>query len=76
MNIFAFRISQIAKRGMKTDKIRIICNNMLNIIYLSQKKDRLELLKNQLTIQEISDYKLWEGIVDQSNPAKVIPRVY
>lgn len=49
---------------------------MLNIIHLSQRKDRLELLKNQLIIQGINDYKLWEGIVDQSNPAKGISKAH
>ncbi|HRN91896.1 MAG TPA: hypothetical protein PLE75_02765 [Ferruginibacter sp.] len=49
---------------------------MLNIIHLSKREDRLALLKDQLIIQGISDYKLWEGIVDKSNPAKGISKAH
>jgi hypothetical protein len=49
---------------------------MLNIIHLSQREDGLELLKNQLTIQEINRYRLWDGIIDQDNPAKGVSRAH
>jgi len=49
---------------------------MLNIIHLSGREDRLELINNQLITQEIVDYKFWEGIVDPENPARGIAKAH
>lgn len=35
----------------------------LNIIHLAHRKDRLALLNNELHVQGITDYRIWEGIV-------------
>lgn len=36
----------------------------LHIIHLPDRKDRLETLKKELEIQSISDYRIWNGIID------------
>jgi hypothetical protein len=49
---------------------------MLNIIHLSGREDRFELINNQLITQEIVDYRFWEGIVDPENPARGIAKAH
>lgn len=48
----------------------------LNIIHLSHRKDRLQLLNNQLTEQNIINYKLWEGFLDEENPKRGIAKAH
>ncbi len=40
----------------------------LNIIHLSHRKDRMQILVNELNAQGVINYKLWEGIWDRQNP--------
>ena len=48
----------------------------LNIIHLPHRTDRLQLLKNQLQKQKISDYKIWNGIIDIETPATGISKAH
>jgi hypothetical protein len=48
----------------------------LNIIHLPYRKDRMELLNNELIEQEISDYRIWNGIIDSEMPFRGISRAH
>ena len=49
---------------------------ILNIIHLPHRKDRLELLKNELITQEIDDYRIWDGILNAEVPFKGIVQAH
>ncbi|MBK7810073.1 MAG: hypothetical protein IPI50_02360 [Saprospiraceae bacterium] len=49
---------------------------MLNIIHLSNRKDRFKLINNQLIAQGIQDYRFWEGIINPKNPATGIAKAH
>ena len=38
--------------------------NTLHIIHLERRTDRFELLKNELRLQRVTDFKIWSGIDD------------
>jgi hypothetical protein len=44
----------------------------LNIIHLPYRKDRLRALKTELATQGISEYQIWDGIIDQNLPCRGI----
>jgi len=46
----------------------------LHIIHLPERIDRLELLQKELEQESITDYKIWNGIVDPSKTARGISR--
>jgi hypothetical protein len=48
----------------------------INIIHLSERTDRWELLKKELDSQGISDFKIWPGIVDSVIPARGISKAH
>lgn len=48
----------------------------LNIIHLPQRTDRLELLKRELIEEEVTDYKIWNGVLDNFNPMKGISKAH
>jgi hypothetical protein len=48
----------------------------LNIIHLPHRIDRLELLKNDLITQEIVDYRIWDGILDEEKPFRGIAQAH
>jgi hypothetical protein len=50
--------------------------DFLHIIHLPHRKDRLTLLQNELTKQEIADVKMWDGIADNSLPCRGISRAH
>ena len=37
---------------------------LLNIIHLPKRADRFDLLKKELEVQKIRNYKIWDGIID------------
>lgn len=45
---------------------------MLNIIHLERRVDRFKTLMEELQIQQISDFKIWQAIDDQKYPVKGI----
>lgn len=48
----------------------------LNIIHLSHRTDRMDLLLEQLKQQDISDYSIWNGIIDKKITARGICRAH
>lgn len=48
----------------------------LHIINLKHRSDRLNLLKEELAFQEITNYKLWEGILDTQGPKAGIGKAH
>lgn len=48
----------------------------LNIIHLPQRIDRLESLERELRGEEITDYKIWNGVLDAFNPMKAISKAH
>ncbi len=48
----------------------------LNIIHLPHRVDRLELLKNELITQEIADYRIWDGVLDEEKPFRGIAQAH
>ncbi|MBS1520577.1 MAG: hypothetical protein JST50_06245 [Bacteroidetes bacterium] len=47
-----------------------------NIIHLSHRRDRLDLLKGELQNQNIFEYKMWDGIIDPTIPARGISQAH
>ena len=48
----------------------------INIIHLSGRLDREKSLKKELIEQNISDYKIWEGIIDPNIPSRGISKAH
>jgi hypothetical protein len=48
----------------------------LNIIHLPHRTDRFELLQKELASQGITDYQIWNGIMDAELPARGISRAH
>ncbi|HUZ58285.1 MAG TPA: hypothetical protein VMU83_05840 [Hanamia sp.] len=48
----------------------------LNIIHLAQRVDRLQLLKDEIATQKISNFKMWEGVVDNTLTRRGISRAH
>ena len=48
----------------------------VNIIHLPHRKDRLNSLLNQLNQQKITDYVIWDGIVDPYTTARGISQAH
>ena len=48
----------------------------LHIINLKHRSDRLYLLKEELAFQEITNYKLWKGILDTQGPKVGIAKAH
>jgi len=48
----------------------------LNIIHLQHRIDRLLILKEEFTNQNITDFKIWEGIVDCDSPCAGISKAH
>jgi hypothetical protein len=48
----------------------------LNIIHLKKRKDRLQLLDKQLIEQNIYDYKIWDGVLDEENTKRGISKAH
>ena len=48
----------------------------LNIIHLEHRKDRLHKLHNQLFEQNITSYKIWNGVLDEDNPKQGIAKAH
>lgn len=48
----------------------------LHIIHLPDRKDRLEVLKRELEIQNITDYRIWDGIIDSQFTCKGISQAH
>jgi len=48
----------------------------LQIINLKHRSDRLHLLKQELAIQEITNYKIWEGVLDTQGPKVGIAKAH
>jgi hypothetical protein len=47
-------------------------NEILHIIHLADRTDRLELLMNEIRLQQIPNRMIWEGVHIPDNPAKGI----
>jgi hypothetical protein len=71
----SFRISQIAKRGIYGESYIWIMTRLINIIHLPQREDRLLLVKDQLTQQNLQGC-FWPGIPDIDNPKKGIAQAH
>jgi hypothetical protein len=48
----------------------------LNIIHLPHRVDRLKTLNKELAEQQITDYKIWDGIIDPDLPCKGISKAH
>lgn len=48
----------------------------LHIIHLNRRKDRIELLNKELIEQNITNYKIWNGILDKENIKKGIAQAH
>lgn len=48
----------------------------INIIHLPNRTDREESFKKELKEQDISDYQVWEGIIDPKIPARGISKAH
>lgn len=48
----------------------------LHIIHLPHRKDRLEILKKELEIQNITDYRIWKGIINPQSACKGISQAH
>jgi hypothetical protein len=48
----------------------------LNIIHLFHRTDRWKLLMREITEQEITKYKIWSGIIDESLPCRGISQAH
>ncbi|MEP7253451.1 MAG: hypothetical protein ABI683_13765 [Ginsengibacter sp.] len=48
----------------------------LNIIHLSKRIDRFELLEKEIRLQEISDYKIWDGVTDDMSTVRGISQAH
>jgi hypothetical protein len=48
----------------------------LNIIHLPDRVDRGLLLKNELSEQNITEYRIWEGCKDEVNPKRGIAKAH
>ncbi|MBI1782085.1 MAG: hypothetical protein HYR66_12065 [Sphingobacteriales bacterium] len=48
----------------------------LNIIHLRHRIDRLEILTKELQEQQISDYQMWDGIIDAELPSRGISKAH
>jgi hypothetical protein len=48
----------------------------LNIIHLPHRTDRLRILNNEIKEQQIVDYKIWEGILDNELPSRGISNAH
>ena len=48
----------------------------LNIIHLKERKDRAQLLNIELIKQNITNYKIWEGVFDEENPKRGIAKAH
>jgi hypothetical protein len=49
---------------------------MLHIIHLRERKDRAQLLYNELIEQNISHYRIWDGIIFEENPKVAIAKAH
>jgi len=49
---------------------------LLNIIHLAERADRWQLLQDEFTVQNITNYRVWEGIVDDSLIRRGISRAH
>ncbi len=49
---------------------------MLHIIHLKHRKDRWQLLQKELQNQNISEYKIWDGILDRDHPYQGIAKAH
>lgn len=54
----------------------IFASMQLHIIHLKARKDRAQLLEQQLLEQNITNYKIWEGIEDNENPKRGIAKAH
>lgn len=63
-------------RNEKVNEIPYICYMQLNIIHLEYRTDRLQLLQNQLHEQNICNYKIWQGFLDEENPKRGIAKAH
>ena len=61
---------------MRNEKYPTFVIMQLNIIHLKEQKDRAQLLDKQLIEQNITNYKIWEGIEDKENPKRAIARAH
>ena len=48
----------------------------LRIIHLKARKDRAQLIEQQLIEKNITNYKIWEGIEDNENPKRGIAKAH
>ena len=48
----------------------------LHIIHLKKGKDRTQLIEQQLLEQNITNYKIWEGVEDNKNPKRGIAKAH
>lgn len=48
----------------------------LHIIHLKARKDRAQLLDQQLIEQNITNYKIWKGVEDNENPKRGIAKAH
>lgn len=48
----------------------------LHIIHLAHRKDRFDILKRELYSQGITDYKIWEGIIDPEIACRGISKAH
>jgi GR25 family glycosyltransferase involved in LPS biosynthesis len=57
-------------------RIPIFASMQLQIIHLKERKDRAQLLEQQLLEQHITNYKIWKGIEDHENPKRGIAKAH
>jgi len=48
----------------------------LHIIHLKKRKDRAQLLNKELIEQDITNFKIWEGILDEEHPKRGIAKAH
>lgn len=48
----------------------------LNIIHLQHREDRLDILQKELSDNNISDFKIWDGIIDAANSITGISKAH
>lgn len=49
---------------------------LLNIIHLPHRTDRMETLQTELAGQEISDFRIWNGIIERNFPRRGISKAH
>lgn len=51
-------------------------DKFLHIIHLPRREDRWQSLQQELSIQQINQYRIWPGIIDESFPCRGILRAH